>query len=242
MSSARNIGLDNTHGDYITFVDSDDYIEPNMIEFLSENIGDTNIAMCGYTSVDENGNLSPQENVTVTDGIISTDTFWNYFYTDTRIYYVTLWAKLYKSHLWNNVRFPLNTLHEDEFAVHQIISQCSKIAVSKKPLYFYLQREGSIMHTQFKTENLNAAEGMLDRCQFFFNKKEYTLAEKALSMAMYSIIKGYGILGENDKIKELYKQFRLMYRKLVFKNTSMKFKYKCGIFALNKQIFIKLKK
>ena len=235
-------GLDNTHGDYITFVDSDDYIEPNMIEFLSENIGDTNIAMCGYTSVAENGTLSPQENVTVTDGIISTDTFWNYFYTDTRIYYVTLWAKLYKSHLWNNVRFPLNTLHEDEFAVHQIISQCSKIAVSKKPLYFYLQREGSIMHTQFKTENLNAAEGMLDRCQFFFNKKEYTLAEKALSMAMYSIIKGYGILGENGKIKELYKQFRLMYRKLVFKNTSMKFKYKCGIFALNKQIFIKLKK
>ena len=204
VSSARNIGLDNTHGDYITFVDSDDYIEPNMIEFLSENIGDTNIAMCGYTSVDENGTLSPQENVTVTDGIISTDTFWNYFYTDTRIYYVTLWAKLYKSHLWNNVRFPLNTLHEDEFAVHQIISQCSKIAVSKKPLYFYLQREGSIMHTQFKTENLNAAEGMLDRCQFFFNTKEYTLAEKALSMAMYSIIKGYGILGENDKIKELY--------------------------------------
>ena len=66
VSSARNIGLDNTHGDYITFVDSDDYIEPNMIEFLSENIGDTNIAMCGYTSVDENGNLSPQENVTVT--------------------------------------------------------------------------------------------------------------------------------------------------------------------------------
>ena len=98
------------------------------------------------------------------------------------------------------------------------------------------------MHTQFKTENLNAAEGMLDRCQFFFNKKEYTLAEKALSMAMYSIIKGYGILGENDKIKELYKQFRLMYRKLVFKNTSMKYKYKCGIVALNKQIFIKLKK
>ena len=77
---------------------------------------------------------------------------------------------------------------------------------------------------------------------FFFDKKEYTLAEKALSMAMYSIVKGYGILGENDKIKELYKQFRLMYRKLVFKNTSMKFKYKCGIFALNKQIFIKLKK
>ena len=68
VSSARNIGLDNTHGDYITFVDSDDYIAPNMIEFLSENIGDTNIAMCGYTSVDENGNLSPQENVTVTDG------------------------------------------------------------------------------------------------------------------------------------------------------------------------------
>ena len=242
VSSARNTGLDNTHGDYIMFVDSDDYIAPNMIEFLSENIGDTDIAMCGYNSVDENGNLSPQENVTVADGIISTDIFWNYFYTDTRIYYVTFWAKLYKSHLWNNVRFPLNTLHEDEFAVHQIISQCSKIAVSKKPLYFYLQRESSIMHTQFKTKNLNAAEGMLRTVVNFSLIKRIHPPKRLLSMAMYSIVKGYGILGENDKIKELYKQFRLMYRKLVFKNTSMKFKYKCGIFALNKQIFIKLKK
>ena len=135
VSSARNIGLDNTHGDYITFVDSDDYIEPNMIEFLSENIGDTNIAMCGYTSVDENGNLSPQENVTVTDGIISTDTFWNYFYTDTRIYYVTLWAKLYKSHLWNNVRFPLNTLHAVSYTHLQEYSLLYRLKYRQSSIY-----------------------------------------------------------------------------------------------------------
>ncbi len=79
------------------------------------------------------------------------------------------------------------------------------------------------MHTQFKTENLNAAEGMLDRCQFFFNKRIHP-RRKALSMAMYSIIKGYGILGESDKIKELYNQFRLMYRKLV-----LKYKYEIQI-------------
>lgn len=242
VSSARNTGLDNTHGDYIMFIDSDDYISLNMIEFLLSKIGDTDIAMCGYNNVDENGNLSPQENVTIMDGIISTDTFWNYFYSDTRIYYVTLWAKLYKSRLWDNVRFPLNTLHEDEFAVHQIISQCKTLSISKNPLYFYLQRKGSIMHTQFKTENLNATEGMLDRCQFFFDRKEYHLAEKALSMAMYSIVKGYTLLGENDKIDELYKKFCSLYRKLVFKNTSLKFKYKCGIFALNKKLFVRLKK
>lgn len=242
LSSARNTGLDNMHGDYVMFVDSDDYTDTNMIEFLLNQIGNADISMCGYTDFDENGNLSTLNTVTVPDGIISTDTFWDYFYTDTRIYYVTVWAKLYKRNLWDNVRFPIGKLHEDEFVVHQIISQCKALAVSKKPYYFYLQRTGSIMNTQFKIKNLDATEGMLDRCQFFFNRKEYHLAEKALSMAMYSIIKGYGILGENDKIKELYKQFRLMYRKLVFKNTSMKFKYKCGIFALNKQIFIKLKK
>lgn len=242
LSSARNTGLDNIHGDYIMFVDSDDYTDQNMIEFLLNQIGNADISMCGYTNFNENGNLSKQDTVTLSDGIISTDTFWNYFYSDTRIYYVTVWAKLYKRHLWDNVRFPIGKLHEDEFVVHKIISQCKTLAVSKKPYYFYLCRNGSIMNSQFKIKNLDAADGMLDRCQFFFNRKEYNLSEKALSMAMYSIVKGYTILGENTKTDVLYKKFRSLYRKLIFKNTSLKFKYKCGIFALSKNLFIKLKK
>lgn len=174
LSSARNTGLDNMHGDYVMFVDSDDYTDTNMIEFLLNQIGNADISMCGYTDFDENGNLSTLNTVTVPDGIISTDTFWDYFYTDTRIYYVTVWAKLYKRNLWDNVRFPIGKLHEDEFVVHQIISQCKALAVSKKPYYFYLQRTGSIMNTQFKIKNLDATEGMLDRCQFFFNRKNTT--------------------------------------------------------------------
>lgn len=136
LSSARNTGLDNMHGDYVMFVDSDDYTDTNMIEFLLNQIGNADISMCGYTDFDENGNLSTLNTVTVPDGIISTDTFWDYFYTDTRIYYVTVWAKLYKRNLWDNVRFPIGKLHEDEFVVHQIISQCKALAVSKSLIIF----------------------------------------------------------------------------------------------------------
>lgn len=249
VASARNIGITNATGDFIMFVDSDDYIEPNTAEFLINQIHEfsADIATCGFKYADTNGNTWPQEDATIREGAVTRSEFWNYFYTDIRVFYVTLWAKLSRRSLWKDLYFPDGKLHEDEFITHSLVANSSKIAISKKPLYYYVQREGSIMHTQFRTQNLDAAEGMLTRCGFFIEKHEYDIAIKTLSMSMYSLTKGYKLLGnitaqDKKRINELRRKFRRLYRSLFFKKVDFRSKLKCGVFYVNMKLFMKMKK
>ena len=170
LSSARNAGLDIARGDYISFVDSDDYVANDMIEIAYNAITDKNADLCifGIKWIYENGNNydkvlpSPISNETLTknkafDKLCSS----NYFY------YVTAVNKLYKKSIFSSLRFPVGRLHEDEFAVHYIFNACEKIVSVKKELYFYVQRENSIMHSQVSIKRLDGAYAFLDRSKFF---------------------------------------------------------------------------
>lgn len=245
LCNARNAGLDKIKGDYVIFVDSDDYLAPDTIEFLLDRLHkyDADISAGGYDCVDEEGNSTPREKTSFDDGAITTDEYWRLFYTDVRTYYVVVWAKLYKGSLWKSVRFPTKRglYHEDEFVTHQILDQCETIALSNKTIYHYLQRQGSIMGTVYSEKNLDAAEGILLRCEYFIDKGNYPLAAKTLMVAMYSILKGYGYLGKIDRIKELRKTFRRLYGRLLLKKCNRKTKLKCGIFCVSIKLFAKIK-
>lgn len=249
VSVARNEGLKRVTGEYIMFVDSDDYVESDIAEVLMNLIRqyDADISMCSFKYADTDGNTQNQTDITTTEGCISGDEFWDRFYSGGRTIGVTLWAKLYKSSLWQDIHFPDGKLHEDEFVTHSLVKNCKRIAVTKKPLYYYVQREGSIMNTQFMTQNFDAAEGILARCRYFYEQNEFDNASKSLTMAMYNMIRGLDLLKEptkNDKkrLKELKKEFRLLYRKLFFKNTDFISKFKCSVFYISTKLFRLLKK
>lgn len=173
LSSARNAGLDIARGDYISFVDSDDYIANDMIETAYNAITDKNADLCifGTKWVSESGDIyrdvlpSP-----IKDEVLTKIQAFEKLTLDNYFYYVTAWNKLYKKSIFSSLRFPVGRLHEDEFTVHYIFNACEKIVSVKKELYFYVQRGNSIMHSQVSIKRLDGAYAFLDRSKFFKEK------------------------------------------------------------------------
>ena len=145
LSAARNTGIEVSGGEYIAFVDSDDYVEPDYIEKLYAAISDSSadVAVCGFKKEE----MSNAEVAFDDDRVISAHTAMRILgdiYPKENVLLVIAWNKLYKRQLFDGVRFQEGRIHEDEFCAHRIIGRCDKVAVISDVLYHYRIREGSI--------------------------------------------------------------------------------------------------
>lgn len=143
VSSARNVGLDNTTGKYITFIDSDDLILPSMLEELikvaeHENADIVQSAGPIKENVVESGKVTRMTREQVLDE--------NFGFTD--FYKPSLWLGLYKSSLFVDVRFPNNIHFYEDFVVLTLLAAKSNgVVFIDKRYYHYIQREGSANHS-----------------------------------------------------------------------------------------------
>ncbi len=167
LSDARNAGVLAASGEYIGFIDSDDYIEPVMYEKLYSliSVNDADMALCGVQRKNENGEtFSPFSTRQIGkfqgEEIFNTVDFNN-------PYYIIAWNKLYKRNLVLKIQFPKGRLHEDEFTAHRFYGECKKIVCCDTPLYHYLKRMGSIMRNGYSVKNLDAVYAFLDRYYYF---------------------------------------------------------------------------
>ena len=149
LSDARNKGIDQANGIYITFVDSDDYISQNYVEILYKLIKENNadISICDkYEIYKDNMNVRSEtkiiENVYNSKEVI-TKLLYGYSY------YVSAWAKMYKKELFNNIRFPYGKLYEDIGTTYLTYLNSTKIAVTNQKLYYYIIRTNSITSGSF---------------------------------------------------------------------------------------------
>lgn len=175
LSAARNSGIRVANGEYIGFIDGDDYEEPDMYEKMfvkiSENHAD--LCICNYRYVDEDGNdfpinwKSPLKNECCTpteaQRKLCEDGYW---------YYVTAVNKLYHNRLFKAHGFKDGILHEDEFIIHHIFDSCRKIVTISDELYNYVQRNNSITGNKENIHHLDGAYAMLDRYILF--KRKYS--------------------------------------------------------------------
>ena len=135
VSSARNCGLDEAKGEYISFVDSDDVIHSQFYEIMAKNIGDADIIYCEYKnftneiSFDEADNFEIEVNK-------RNDVFLN-----PKFSFYIVWNKLIKKNLLNNLRFDTELKNaEDTWFAFKLLSNCNKVVYIKTPLYGYLIR------------------------------------------------------------------------------------------------------
>ena len=165
VSSARNLALDNITGDYVGFVDSDDYIAPDMYSSLLSALEekDADIAECSIA-------------YTYEDGSIKNGAIRSYYLTDSKEILkafflkkmgIVIWNKLFKADSVKAIRFDENyKVGEDSLFLYQCLKNSKMIVGIDTVGYYYLQRASSVMHNVVDEKRLKLFE-IVDYCTGF---------------------------------------------------------------------------
>ncbi len=166
LSDARNAGLAVATGEYVSFVDSDDLIHSQMIELLYQELSfhHADVAECGFLKFSDYNEISSKER-TVQDTIeLTPESALAELILERKIHQIAC-SKLYRRELLTGVPFPVGKICEDEFWTYKIIGKATKIVCFSTALYYYFQREGSIIHT-YSLKRLHCIEAFEERLKY----------------------------------------------------------------------------
>lgn len=248
-SCARNLGLDNANGNYIGFVDSDDYIHPQMYEILYENIinNDVNMVICNYKKVLEKEKFyreyKKMDNIKFYTNIEALE----YFLSEEGYKYIPPWNKLYSKEIFYDLRFEEGKTCEDQIISPKLIYKSKNIIMIQEVLYFYRRRLGSVSNNGFDEKRLDLVHANWDNVMFF-NKIQSPLKNKIEQKYVYYLFeyyfKGRESFGKKNKNlvymrKEFLKIFPLLFANKQF---SKKEKISWILFLISPYLYKKILK
>lgn len=174
LSDARNVGIDNSSGNYITFIDSDDYIDDDYVYTLYKSLISYNADM----SIASHKIIYPKR---IIDKATDEKFCANSKKVLEKILYdegidLSAWGKLYKKSLFNNIKFPKGRLFEDSATTYRLIDESKKIAVNSKSVYNYVIRKNSISNEMFSEKKMDLITSTMEMTEFI--KKKYPELEK----------------------------------------------------------------
>ncbi len=174
VGDARNYGISFAKGEYLLILDSDDYIEANMLECLYNSIVSSNsdIAICGFQSINESGNIISVTEEKLAEGKVMT------LKEDKELLMINPapWNKMYKRELFINhkdIRYPSGIWYEDIRTTLKLFNVANSITYVNKPLYNYLWREGSQTNNNNCERNSEIIDALKDIMSYFKNNGTY---------------------------------------------------------------------
>lgn len=170
LSDARNAGINIAKGKYISFIDSDDYVEKEYIKVLYETLIKYNadMSISSHEAIYDNGTIidnSTNEEEVFTPEII----FKRILYSDGID--LSAWAKLYKIELFSDIKYPVGRIFEDAATTYKLIDKSQIIAVKSVPTYKYMIRSNSISNCSFSPKKMDLIISTKEMCDYI--KKNY---------------------------------------------------------------------
>lgn len=203
VANARNIGIANSNGEFIAFVDSDDYIEPDMFEVLLDNLKKANadISMCSYCNNDDmpeesRNNINVLQHNEVMQKIVSGEYAYGF-----------LWNKLYKRDAIGDAYMPHLSYSEDMVFNYYVMKNAGNLVLSDAVKYHYNVNEGSATASGFDYSNFDAvkARGIIFNDVSDDELKIYALRSCVNSefIALSRIIRTNSCLDRYDEIRDM---------------------------------------
>ena len=236
LSSARNAGLDIASGEYIAFVDSDDWIDKKMYEDMLGHAEKLNadLVVCGINFCNEDEIvIGKWQNITHTQvitGEMAVKDFFPHYFNDIRSY---AWNKLYRRHLFQSLRYPVNVIYEDHFIILDLLSKCENIVLLKDYYYNYFStRTASITNITFSPQKLDLIAAWKYVYEFFCLTKNASQMHHALNYYADQYIKFKQVIW-----------LKFPQHKIAFKRYSKQFDYSSfllcrGVCKMKKLTFI----
>lgn len=216
LSDARNAGMAVVTGEYISFIDSDDYVSDDFFECLLDvmNKENSDIAECSvvkfyednrFDEISDDLSVKTYDTQDAMSALIAENPFHQH-----------VWNKLYKTELVKDIPYAVGKLNEDEFWTYRVFGRANKVARLNKTMYYYFQRSSSIMGVGYNIRRLDALEGKANRQKYIeINFPDLSTQAKidlyGSCMFAYQSVLKFMSGADKKKALELIRKYRKMY-------------------------------
>ncbi len=238
-ATARNLGLDKAEGDYIFFLDGDDFIEEDaLISLLNAAVqNEADMVIGNFCTRKNDGTLIRKFELPdyARNKVISEYEYWKLNAESSTYVTTVVWTRLFKKDVLEGVRFKEGVIHEDEFIQIQFASRARKIYVLDRIITSQCMSSGSVMRRPFNIRNLAFVVARGERVEYLIDKGYYDMALDNFGFGSRSLIIAHKNLKEPEarkEIKQLYRKYkRLAARLSAFVGT--KDKIRLMLFRIN---------